>query len=228
MISVTLRVLLFLGAGLLMACQPQQHSYNNPPWQTHINDQRRLEVFSIELGETTLAEARRRWGGEPSLALFRGNNGTLALEAYFDRVMLGPFQVRMVARLGADQALLSGMRARGGRPRPGPSGDYRFNLETADVQRAMTLPVDEISYVPSYHIEGKLLRSRFGQPSSIRRLDENTQVWLYAPRGILVTIQNRGKDIIHYVNPDHFTSTIRRMGLGEAFSGGSGQQSHAP
>ena len=196
---------------LLAACQQESPTYENLPWQTNINDQQHLEVFGIELGRTSLGEAQKRWGGYPSLALFRSSDGALDLEAYFERLVLGPFQVKMIVRLEADSSLLAAMQSRGGRPEPGPSGDFRFGLSEADVQRAMSLPIDEASYVPSYHIEGKLLRTRFGEPSAIRTLDENTRLWLFPSRGILVTIQNRGKDIIHYVNPGKFSDMLERM-----------------
>ncbi len=206
--------LLIIALVLLTACQQPPSSYDNLPWQTNINDQQHIEVFGIELEKTTLAEAQERWGGYPSLALFRSSDGTLDLEGYFERLLLGPFQVKMIVRLKAAPTLLAAMQSRGGRPEPGPSGDYRFSLSEADARRAMSLPIEEASYVPSYHIEGKLLRARFGEPASIRTLNENTRLWLYPSRGILVTIQNRGKDIIHYVNPGNFSRMLARMKIG--------------
>ncbi|HGG59119.1 MAG TPA: hypothetical protein ENK26_04270 [Gammaproteobacteria bacterium] len=209
--NLSLLLCLTFALTLVGGCGPREGSFRNLPWQTNINEREHSEVFGITLGETPMKTAIEKWGASPSLGLFQNGANGLDLEGYFARLMLGPFEVRLVVKLGADQATLEGFRRRAGKPHPGPSGDYRYELSEADALAAQNLPIEEISYLPKYQLEDKLLRSRFRDPVEIRRLDENTDVWMYPQRGILITVQKKGKDFIHYVNPGQFDAVVKRM-----------------
>ncbi len=207
-------LLLGLTIALLLVggCGPQESSFRNLPWQTNINAREHSQIFGVTLGETSLGDAVKGWGSQqPSLGLFQNEDNALDLEGYFDHLTLGPFQVRLVVKLAAAPSLLEQFRQRAGKPHPGPSGDYRYELSEADALKAQTLPIEEISYLPKYQLEDKLLRSRFRDPVEIRKLDDNTDVWMYPRRGILITVLKKGKDFIHYVNPDQFDAVVKRM-----------------
>ncbi|HBS27350.1 MAG TPA: hypothetical protein DD827_09555 [Gammaproteobacteria bacterium] len=211
--KLQLLVLLFWLAFLVSSCETRNENHSNLPWQIELNAQQHSTIFGVTLGETKLKTTQEQWHGRPSIALFSNRDEALSLEAYFERVSLGPFQVKMVTKLQADEDWLKSIQQQAPKPRPGPSGDYRYLLDEIDLKKAESMIVSELTYIPGYKVEGEILRQRFGEPDQIKKENENTEYWLYASKGLLVTINQPGKDVFHYTNPAKFSAAVDKIGL---------------
>ncbi len=206
-------VFLLLLAFLVSGCETRNENHSNLPWQIELNAQQHSTIFGVTLGETSLKTTQEQWHGRPSIALFSNRADDLTLEAYFERVSLGPFQVKMVTRLQADEDWLKTIQQQAPKPRPGPSGDYRYLLDETDLKKAESLIISELTYIPGYKVEGEILRQRFGEPDQIKKESESTEYWVYASKGLLVTINQPGKDVFHYTNPARFSTAVEKIGL---------------
>ena len=205
---IVLLVLLLVSLG---SCETRQESHTDLPWQIKQDEHQRSTVFGVTLGETTLKSIQEQWHARPSIALFANRSDDLSLEAYFERITLGPFQVKVVARLQAEESWLKSIQQKAPRPRPGPSGDYRYVLSEANLQIAESLKISELTYIPGYKVEKEVLRQRFGEPDEIKVENENTTFWFYPNKGLLVTINQPGKDMFHYTNPADFSAAVARL-----------------
>lgn len=202
---------------MLSGCNHRQEQLTDLPWQIEQDEHQRITVFGVTLGETTLQSIEEKWQAESSVALFSKNSKSatgLMLEAYFERLTLGAFQVRVVVLLQADQNWLRSIQQRSSRPKPGPSGDYRYQLSESDLNAAKGLKITELTYIPSYPVESETLTERFDNPDKIKTVNESTQYWFYADKGLVITINQPGRDLFHYTNPAEFSSAVARLSGG--------------
>ena len=126
------RKLLIAGAALLLvgawvalrSAPPPRLNALPPPWEVSVSsDGSTSEVLGVRLGTTTLAEARRQFGGDLQLALIEQPDRQLALEGYAARVESAFVTGAVVLAAAAPSAFLDAARQR---------ANYAANLENID------------------------------------------------------------------------------------------------
>ncbi|HSP00188.1 MAG TPA: hypothetical protein VLN90_01870 [Thioalkalivibrio sp.] len=201
---------------LWLGGKPQDTGYQDLPWQVEVApDSQRAEVFGITLGETPLDAVREKFKLFPSLGLFVLPDGTRTLEAYFGSVKLGPFEANLVTLLAADEALLEAIMTEGVGNKPMPSGARRPELSEEMTRTALSLPVREITYVPRARYDAEVVLRRFGEPDQRLPAVDGRQYWLYPDMGLVLMLNEGGRDMLHYSPPAEFASVRDRILRGE-------------
>lgn len=195
---------------------PRHTEYRDLPWQVEAApDGRTSRVFGVTLGESPLSDLREKFRLFPSLGLFVLPDGSRTLEAYFGSVKLGPFEANLVALLDADEALVDRIMADGVGNKPMPSGARRLELSEANTEAALALPVRELSYVPRARYDADSALLRFGEPAQRLPVPDGRQYWLYPDMGLVLMLNDKGRDMLHYSPPADFTSVRDRLLRGE-------------
>ncbi len=181
------------------------------PWQIEVFPDGSSEVFSVHLGKTSLDEMSRHLDKAPEMALFVGVDGPTDLEAWYGKTRVGVFDAKVVAHVAASQQQLVAFEQNAGDPEPMPSGSWRRNIGERDYPEVIMLPIDRITYIPSVHYETDIAEKRFGKPAEIISEDEQSDYWFYPEKGLVLMMNQEGKEVLQYVRPDHFD--VLRQGI---------------
>ncbi len=172
------------------------------PWQIRIDGPDRLEVMGVALGQTTLEQLRQRFGQVEGIALFQNPDGRYSLEAYLGKVNIGPLSGRWIVTLAARQAELEALTRRSIQRVKTENGSIRWTLKP-DAQAAQAdRAIATLTMIPGYSgMDAEFLRSRFGEPTEVRKVDEDSEQWLYPQKGLRILLDRKGKEMFEYMTP---------------------------
>lgn len=208
LLAVLALTLVFLTLALLLPGSRTPDANPRLPWRIERETNGSTRVFDLTLEQSTLEDARRILQRDPTLSLFEDPDGRLSLEAWFDRVFLSGLKGDFVLGLSANPSLLESLRASGQRSSKLGDGTRKIELADADLSRALTLPIDLITYIPAANLEPDLIQSRFGEPQ--RKITERTGAvhWLYPNLGLDLTWNESAKEVLQYVHPRNFSALL--------------------
>lgn len=213
--KVFLAVILVIITGLVVTWftgnQPRTIKVEDLPWQIEIQSDGATRVFGATLGETSLDALSRHLQQIPEIAVFSTNEGPQVLEAFFGKTRIGVFDARFVVMLDAGPELLQQLAHDAGEPEPMPSGSWKQVVGEKDIPKVISLPVREMTYVPSVAYEPELVRQRFGEPAEILQLDESSAYWTYPDRGLAILMSEESREILQYVHPTAFPDLKQRI-----------------
>ena len=209
-IRALLALLLVVALG---GCEQREIKVDNLPWQISVNDAGHLRVFDVTLAESTLWDAVKTWRAHPKVGIFSNQAGDApeSVEAYFDKVRLGPITTKIIVRLATTPEQLQMLWAERYNRKPQPSGTWMFELGDGAFKAAHQLKIDEITYIPVPDSDAELITKRFGKPATYRELEEERSLWLYPEKGVAIILDENGKEIFQYVNPDRFGDLEKRL-----------------
>ncbi len=206
-------VLLIALATTLSSCEQRELHITNLPWQTSITESGSLHVFDVTLEESTLWDAIKQWNSHPSVGIFSTNEKPESVEAYFDKVQLGPITAKIVVKLDTTPEQLTTLYSGRYNREPQPSGSYKFELGDAELKAAHQLKIREITYIPAPSSDAELITKRFGKPARFRQLKEERSLWMYPDKGLAIILDEGGKEVFQYINPRHFDELEKRMSI---------------
>lgn len=174
------------------------------PWQVAVYDDGTSRVFDLHLGEATLADAMKKFGGLEGLAIFEPEQGAMSLEAYFGTVQFGPLVAKVITRLDATAAELAAMRDTSTRREGSPSGDWKYQLASVPQDHAARR-LAGISYIPGTRsLDADFFRARFGEPAAWRHENEHVVSWYYPALGLSILIDSEAREVLEYRPPRDF------------------------
>lgn len=212
-------VVLLTAIAISPVFKPGSHSRTGEdlPWQITL-DVDRATVFTLTLGNSTLASAIDKLGQRYELALFQDKNQHFSLEAYFRAVSLGGLSARMVLKLTPPQGLIENLTRDGNPGQITPSGSRRHNLPEVPPAALLRTPIGAITYVPMVSFETALVEKQLGLPASTLGTVEHILHWLYPELGLAVSWEE-GQTVFQYVEPINFREFHERLiettGIGE-------------
>jgi len=174
------------------------------PWQQEVLANGDLKVFGLTLGQSILQEARVKVAKPASVGLFRNPDGRFVLEAYFENVVLSGLRVGLICEVEATQAQLKAFMERNVNRDPTPSGAVKYELTEDDLRTIVNWKIRSLNYLPTVDFDEALLLSRFGLPDEKIPLKEDAAYWLYPKRGLAITVDGDGKELMQYVRPADF------------------------
>jgi len=175
------------------------------PWDIQIDASGNSRVLGVVLGETTLAEARKRYRDTGEVNLFVSRDGEFSAEAYFQRLFLSGIKADLVLSLGLPQDLAQEMYERGLRVSRLASGNKKIDLQQRDLQRIAEMPIVHITYLPAHDLDPGLIKQRFGSPATRHGEPESATVhWLYPASGLDIAVNVDGREVLQYVRPADF------------------------
>ncbi|MCG2578252.1 hypothetical protein LZ012_14755 [Dechloromonas sp. XY25] len=191
---------LFPGAGKQEGVYPNA----NLPWQITLDGQGGSTVFALKPGVSTLAEARRIFGADVQIAIIARPDEEGTLEAYFAQVPLGFVLARVVLTLEADAAKVTAMRERAVKAEHMESTTRKITLHADDLAAAESLPIRAIAIIPTVNLDEMTVVQRFGQPGERLAVSDKRVHLLYPDKGLDVTVDADGKELLQYVAPRNF------------------------
>jgi len=178
------------------------------PWQVERLANGSTRVFGLSLGASALAEVDLR--GEPlQLALVARGNDIGVLEAYVEQFRAGFVNGRLVLSVAADEAQRQAWRARSTGRDGGRDGVWRHRLSPEDRAQALRATITGLTFIPAADLDAQTVGQRFGEPAERVRTDERLEHWLYPDRGLAITLDARGREVLQYVAPAEFEARLR-------------------
>ena len=176
------------------------------PWQIDLvrsSDQNEsIRVFGLVLEQSRLEDAITRFGEEPELAIFRRDDGRLALEAYFGHLKLGMLLGKAVLALRAGQVELEQWQQRGNNPTISESGALKAAPSATDRPAIDALPIASLTFLPMVRLTPETIRQRFGEPDRRYQDAAGTEHWAWPNQGLDIALhQGRTKDVLQYLPP---------------------------
>ncbi|MCK6390824.1 MAG: hypothetical protein L6Q40_07345 [Azonexus sp.] len=176
----------------------------NLPWQIAVDGQGGSRVFGLELGRSTLAEAKKVFGSDVQVAIIANPDETGALEAYFNQVPLGFVLARVIVTMEIDATEVAAMRERAVRASYMESTTRKITLHPDDLALVEQLPMRAISLIPTVNLDEPTVIHRFGSPGERLAVSDKRVHLLYPERGLDIIIDGEGKELLQYVAPRNF------------------------
>ncbi len=174
------------------------------PWQIEVDSQGLSRVFGLTLEQSTLGEARERFGQDLAVAIVTAPGEAGALEAYISSAQLGFVTGKLVLTIAVAGEELDRMRERAVKTEYMDSTTRKATLSPADLATAMTRPVDSIVFIPSVNLDEEAVLSRFGTPAERIATNAHQTHLLYPDKGLDLILDTESKEILQYVAPRSF------------------------
>ncbi len=174
------------------------------PWQIELGGDGSSEVFGFTLGVSTLGDAQRRFGSDLEIAVITPKEGSSSLEAFNGSARAGFITGQLLFTGELPQAQIDAMRERAAKTAYMEGTTRKATLHADDVGNALAAPIRAITFIPSADLDAETILARFGQPAERLRSTDHLQHFLYPERGLEVTLDERGKELLQYVAPRDF------------------------
>lgn len=204
-------ILALLAAALLAAVflRPLGHEHSAKaisglPWQIEIQPDGNSSVFGLTLGSSTLGAARQHFGPGMEVAVIAAPGESGSLEAYYNQATAGVLTGKMILTAAADKDSVERMRQRAIKNEHMESTTRRFALSPEDLEQAYASRIASITFIPSASFDAETALSHFGQPAERIRSSAQVENLLYPAKGLSITIDSQGGEVLQYVPPRQF------------------------
>ena len=174
------------------------------PWQIDIKPSGSSRVFDVEIGSTRMAEIQARWKDGVRVAVVASSGELGALEAYVEQADAAGVMGRMIFSFDLEPTQLQAYKERATRSETVTGGARRFALAAADTEQAAMLPVAAIAFIPNSQLDPDMIYQRFGKPAMVQLEGQNLKHFLYPGKGLCVTLDAKGRELLQYVAPSNF------------------------
>lgn len=174
------------------------------PWQIEALANGTSRVFGLELAHSTLDAARVRFGDDLEIGILAARGEAGSLEVYFNNVTAGVIIGKMILVAALDKTTLAGLRARSIRKKQLDATTYQYILDPDDLPQAWRAPIATITFIPAASIDAETVLKRFGTPHERLRTRDGLEHFLYPDKGLDVTLDDKGKEVLQYVAPREF------------------------
>lgn len=176
------------------------------PWAVEALPNGSSKVFGITLGQSKMEDAGRIYEDDWEVVLFVSPDKEISVEGYFNRLILSGIKGDFVMSLDLDPKTKQEMYQRGARISQLGDGTKKVSLSSADMDIIANAVIQQITYLPSAKLDGKLIENLFGKPESIIQVNKSTvEHWLYPTIGLDILLDPNGKEVFQYVMPSRFS-----------------------
>lgn len=198
-----------------------QRSSSMRVWNAQLDDQGRLHILGVVLGQSTLKQAEAALHSQSERALFvkveapAGVQETL--EAFFPT---SPDRAKIVIELEAAPELIEDIKAQAQRPMAFPSGNIKMQIAPQHRDAVDASVVKSLTYIPPISLTPSLIERHFGQPAERRRDGDGNLHLLYPELGLDAVLPAQDKPLLQFVPPDQFDRLLRLLDEMPATRGG--------
>ncbi len=205
-LSVLLFTLVILGVAIFLPSGRQPvPSTGEVPWNVTVDNDGYSHVFGISVGRSTVNEVAKLIHEPAEVSMFVSADDKRTVEVYFDRVVLGQFNAKVVLGVALDEATLKEMFERGVRISSLAGSVRKVELQPDDLARVNNAVISSLTYLPSVNLDAETVRKRFGEPAHIfKERKSGLEHWLYPAIGLDLAMNEKGKDVLLYVKPSEF------------------------
>lgn len=192
------------------------------PWQIETLPDGGSRVFGLTLAQSTIGDARVRFGEDMEIGIVAARGEPGALEAYYNNVIAGMIMGKMILVATLDPAMLTRLRERAIKREYMRNTTYRYILDPDDLALAWRAPIVTITFIPAVSIDAETVLKRFGPPQERLRASEQVEHFLYPDKGLDLVLDAKGKEILQYVAPRAFARLREPLRGGAATSNPDG------
>ena len=175
------------------------------PWQIELLPDGTSKVFGVTLGQSTLGEAHEQLGDDMELAIIVVAADDSGLEMYYSRYTAGVFSGKLILAADVAPDTLEQLLGRALKAEYMESGARKFHLNPDDLPVAYQAAVKSITFIPGIALDEQTAFKHFGTPAETIRRGNQAVHLLYPGKGLDLTINKDGKDVLQYVAPRDFT-----------------------
>lgn len=175
------------------------------PWQIDILPDGKSRVFGLTLGSSMVNDATVAFSDAPQLAVVAASSQAGNMEAYFERVALGPLTGKVIVVADMPDKQLLDIQKRAEKTEPLESGNRRFSLSADDRLAAGQALMRSITFIPAGRLDAQVVQERFGGAGE-RLAVGDVEHFLYPDKGLDLALSREGKAVLQYVAPAHFAS----------------------
>ncbi|MBD3671775.1 MAG: hypothetical protein HUJ29_13480 [Gammaproteobacteria bacterium] len=191
---------------------PRQSGRVLLPWDLELNESGRVEVMGIEIGQSTLEDARKSLATRSEVALFQDkDDGHLSAEAFFSEVTSGHLSGRIILSLNIDSKQLHAMAERASKRKPMESGNLKMLPNGQDMDVIADSVIQSVTYIPYIDLDDEIIRMRFGEPQEVVSGEFGIKHYLYPQRGLDILLDSNGKEVVQYINPQDFGKLVKPL-----------------
>ena len=187
-----------------------QEPMNGLPWHITPLPSGDTQVFGLRLAAqpeaaSTLGDVQRRWASDFQMAVVAapGENGTL--EAYVETATMGVIIGKLVVTTQVSPQVIQGFRERAAKVGYMNSSTRKYSLSASDQALALRSPILALAFIPQANLDDAIVKARFGEPAERVRSNAHAEHWLYPDKGLGITLDSEGKELLQYVAPAQFT-----------------------
>jgi len=174
------------------------------PWQIELLPDGTSRVFGVTLGQSTLGDAREQLGDDMELAIIVVAADDHGLEMFYSHYTAGVFSGKLIVAADIGPDTLEQLLDRAVNAEYLESGARKFHVNPDDLPVAYQAAVKSITFIPGIALDEQTALKHFGTPAeTIRRSDQVAHL-LYPGKGLDLTINKDGKDVLQYVAPREF------------------------
>ncbi|MDI1259740.1 hypothetical protein [Aquabacterium sp.] len=188
---------------------PEQAPMKELPWQIQQLPSGDTQVFGLTLSAhpeaaSTLGDVQRRWASDFQMAVVAapGENGTL--EAYVETATMGFIIGKLVVTAQVSPQVIQGFRERAANVGYMNSSTRKYRLNATDQAQALRSPILALAFIPQANLDDDIVKARFGKPAERVRTNAHSEHWLYPEKGLGITLDSEGKELLQYVAPAQF------------------------
>lgn len=174
------------------------------PWQIEILPDGTSKVFGLTLPTSTLRDAREHFGKDMEIAVIATPGEAGSLEAYYAQVTLGVLTGKMILVAAVEKETVERMRQHARKSEYMEGSTRKFTLNPDDMELAYGARIGAITFIPSASFDEEIALRHFGQPGERVRTSGEVEHLLYPEKGLALTLDSKGKEILQYVAPRHF------------------------
>ncbi len=174
------------------------------PWQIEILPDGASKVFGLTLPVSTLGDTRERFGMDMEVAVVAIPGEAGSLEAYYGQVAMGMLTGKMILVAAVERETVERMRQHARKSQYMESSTRKFTLNSDDLELAYGARIGAITFIPSASFDEEIALRHFGQPGERVRTSGEVEHWLYPEKGLALTLDSKGKEILQYVAPRDF------------------------
>lgn len=200
------------GGALLSPSASTPPASQELPWQVQARPDGGSQTLGLILtpaaqgrqGSSTLGDVMRRWRDAVQIAIVATPQETGNLEAYVDPMQAGFINGKAIITADLPPEVIQGMRERAIKTEYMGGTTRKATLSSADMAAALQAPVAVVSFIPAAHLDEDIILSRFGAPAQRVRSNGHLTHFLYPDKGLDLTLDSEGKELLQYVAPVEF------------------------
>ena len=119
----------------------------------------------------------------------------------------------MVLPLSVEDSVLERYIWESPKRRPQPSGALRYVVNDVEKPLLLERVIERMVFVPVYQdLDAAILEARFGRPERRTSLPEGRALWMYPGKGLLLSLDPRGREAFHFTEPERFGEMLGLLG----------------
>lgn len=202
LLAIILAIYPFLGS------DEEKQSVTGLPWQIEVLADGSTKVFGINIGNSSLADAKQVLGDDMELAIIAASEEAGSLEMYYGHYRTGLLSGKLILQTSVAEEDLALWRQGTVSSEYMSSGQAKkYLLSEEHLPSALGQKIIGLTFIPSVNLDEEVILARFGEPDRRIRHAEALH-YLYPQKGLDIIWYADAKEVLQYVSPAAFDQLL--------------------